>query len=276
MSTTSKQRLDIILVNKGLAVSREKAKRIILSGVVRVDGQMVDKPGTLISPESAIIVEEDPIPFVSRGGLKLQKALDIFKPPVEDRVYIDVGASTGGFTDCLLKYGAKKVYSIDVGYGQLAWKLRQDHRVVVMERVNIRDVTREDLEDEPQGAVIDVSFISLKIVLPVVKEILLPDSHIVSLIKPQFEAGREKVGKNGVVRSPDIHKEVLSEVLSTCLQLGLTFKGLTFSPIKGPKGNIEFLIHLYKGKGNTVSPYKNDIEYGHLIDDTVKAAHSEL
>ena len=153
---------------------------------------------------------------------------------------------------------------------------RQDHRVVVMERVNIRNVTREDLDEEPQGAVIDVSFISLEVVLPVVKDLLLPDSHIVSLIKPQFEAGREKVGKNGVIRSPEIHSEVLSKVLLTCIQLGLTLKGLTFSPIKGPKGNIEFLVHLYKGQGDVVNPYNNNIEYERLIDDTVKTAHSEL
>ncbi|HZJ56765.1 MAG TPA: TlyA family RNA methyltransferase [Clostridia bacterium] len=276
MSTTSKQRLDLMLVEMGLAASREKAKRIILSGIVRVDGQRVDKSGTFVSPEAKIFVEEDPVPFVSRGGLKLQKALETFKPPVKDRIYIDVGASTGGFTDCLLKFGAKKVYSIDVGYGQLAWKLRQDHRVVVMERTNIRDVTGKDLEDTPQGAVVDVAFISLRIVLPVINEILLPDSHIISLIKPQFEAGREKVGRKGVIRSPEVHREVLNNVLSTANQLDLTLKGLTFSPIKGPKGNIEFLLHLYKGHIGDERPLVDTVEHIRLIESVVKTAHGQL
>lgn len=276
MSTTSKQRLDLLMVEKGLAESREKAKGIILSGAVYVSGQRVDKAGTLISPEEDIHVEGDSLPFVSRGGLKLQKALDLFKPPVSNRIYMDIGASTGGFTDCLLQFGAKKVYSIDVGYGQLSWNLRNDHRVIVMERTNIRNVTRDDLPEAPQGAVIDVAFISLGIVLPVVKGLLLPDSHIIALVKPQFEAGRKKVGKKGVVRSPETHAEVLEGILSICHDLGFTMEGLTFSPIKGPKGNIEFLIHLYKGYEDSTDLGSHVEENRRLIDRVVMASHEEL
>lgn len=275
MSTTPKQRLDVLLVEKGLVESREKAKGIILSGSVYVGGRRVDKAGTLVSPQDEIRIEGDPIPFVSRGGLKLQKALDLFKPPVKDRVYMDVGASTGGFTDCLLQHGARKVYSIDVGYGQLAWSLRHDNRVVVMERTNIRNVTKDDFEELPQGAVIDVSFISLKLVLPVVKEVLLPDSHIIALIKPQFEAGREKVGKKGVVRSAETHKEVLQDILLACHKFGFVIKNLSFSPVKGPKGNIEFLVHLYYS-GQEYSFYDNNIDMEKLINKVVDSAHSEL
>lgn len=276
MSTTSKQRLDVVLVEKGLIQSREQAKRIILSGKVFVGGCMVDKAGTLVYPEDDIHIEGDSIPFVSRGGLKLQKALELFQPPVEGRIYMDVGASTGGFTDCLLKHGAKKVYSIDVGYGQLAWGLRQDDRVVVMERTNIRKVTRKDLEDMPQGAVIDVAFISLKLVLPVIKDLLLPDSHIIALIKPQFEAGRKKVGKNGVVRSPETHREVLENIVSISRKLHFIPKNITFSPIKGPKGNIEFLLHLYYCNIDEINSYDTGIDTGLLIDRVIKSAHEEL
>jgi len=275
MSTNPKQRLDVLLVEKGLVESREKAKGIILSGAVYVGGRRVDKAGTLVSPQDEIHIEGDPIPFVSRGGLKLQKALDLFKPPVKDRVYMDVGASTGGFTDCLLQHGARKVYSIDVGYGQLAWSLRHDNRVVVMERTNIRNVTKDDFEELPQGAVIDVSFISLKLVLPVVKEVLLPDSHIIALIKPQFEAGREKVGKKGVVRSAETHKEVLQDILLACHKFGFVIKNLSFSPVKGPKGNIEFLVHLYYS-GQEYSFYDNNIDIEKLVNKVVDSAHSEL
>ena len=276
MSTTSRQRLDVMLVEKGLAESREKAKRIILSGSVYVAGQKVDKAGTLVSSKEDITIEGDAIPFVSRGGLKLQKALDLFQPPVSGRVYMDVGASTGGFTDCLLQYGASKVYSIDVGYGQLAWGLRQDDRVVVMERTNIRKVTRGDLEELPQGAVIDVAFISLQIVLPIIKELLLPGSHIIALVKPQFEAGREKVGKHGVVRSPETHRQVLENIIAVCHQLGFILKNLTFSPVKGPKGNIEFLIHLCNCHEDEMNSYDMEMDAGGLIDKVVKSAHDEL
>lgn len=276
MSATTKQRLDIIMVKQGLVESREKAKRIILSGVVRVEGRIIDKAGTPVSPGDNIIIEGDPIPFVSRGGLKLQKALDVFRPPITDRIYMDVGASTGGFTDCLLQYGAKKVYSVDVGYGQLAWKLRQDPRVVVMERINIRNMTIEDLGEIPQGAVIDVSFISLKLVLPVVLKILSPDSHIICLVKPQFEAGRKEVGKNGVIKSPQVHKNVLKDILAFCENINIALLGLTYSPIKGPKGNIEFLIYLYnKGEGSGI-PRFSQTEINALVDRIIKESHGEL
>ena len=276
MSTMPKQRLDVVLVQKGLVESREKAKRIILSGAVYVAGQKIDKAGTLVSPEDDIYIEDNHIPFVSRGGLKLKKALDLFKPTVKNRVYMDVGASTGGFTDCLLQHGAKKVYAIDVGYGQLAWSLRQDSRVVVMERTNIRNVTKDNFEDLPQGAVIDVAFISLKLVLPVVKDVLLPDSHLIALIKPQFEAGRHEVGKKGVVRSPETHKEVLQEILLVSKQLGFHIKNLSFSPIKGPKGNIEFLVHLYKNSSDQESIEENFHDIEKLINKVVESAHREL
>lgn len=267
MSTASKQRLDLLLVERGLVDTREKAKRAILSGVVFVGGQRVDKAGTMVNSEDDIIIKSDPVPFVSRGGLKLQKALELFQPPVKGRIYIDVGASTGGFTDCLLQYGAAKVYSIDVGYGQLAWELRQDSRVVVMERTNIRHLTSADLSDVPQGAVVDVSFISLSLVLPVIQKILAPESHVITLIKPQFEAGREKVGKNGVVRCTDTHKEVLEKILLLSRDLDFIIKNLTFSPVKGPKGNVEFLLHLYKGEGT----------HGEIqVNNVVEAACIEL
>jgi 23S rRNA (cytidine1920-2'-O)/16S rRNA (cytidine1409-2'-O)-methyltransferase len=276
MSTTSRQRLDLVMVEKGLVESRERAKRIILSGAVYVAGQRIDKAGTFVSPEDDIYIERDSMPFVSRGGLKLEKALDYFKPPVNGRVYLDVGASTGGFTDCLLQYGAKKVYAIDVGYGQLAWTLRQDKRVVVMERTNIRNVTRADFDVSPQGAVVDVSFISLKVVLPVIKGLLLPDSHIIALVKPQFEAGPKKVGKKGVVRSQETHREVLESIVSTCYGLGFTVEGLTFSPIKGPKGNVEFLIHLYNNHEDSMSSEGHGAEIKELIVQVVSASHTEL
>lgn len=276
MSTASRHRLDVMMVKKGLVESREKAKALILSGTVYVEGQKVDKAGTQVSSQDEINIAGNPIPFVSRGGLKLQKALDRFNPPVRDRVYIDVGASTGGFTDCLLQYGARKVYSVDVGYGQLAWSLRQDDRVVVMERTNIRNVSKDDFVELPEGSVIDVAFISLTMVLPVIKEIILPDSHVIALIKPQFEAGREKVGKKGVVRSPETHKEVLQNIVLASNQLGFIIKNIDFSPIKGPKGNIEFLIHLYKGFEGEGLSHDGREKIWCMIDKVVDSAHREL
>ena len=276
MSTASRHRLDVMMVKKGLVESREKAKAVILSGTVYVEGQKVDKAGTQVSSQDEINIAGNPIPFVSRGGLKLQKALDRFNPPVRDRVYIDVGASTGGFTDCLLQYGARKVYSVDVGYGQLAWSLRQDARVVVMERTNIRNVSKDDFVELPEGSVIDVAFISLTMVLPVIKEIILPDSHVIALIKPQFEAGREKVGKKGVVRSPETHKEVLQNIVLASNQLGFIIKNIDFSPIKGPKGNIEFLIHLYKGFEGEGLSHDGREKIWCMIDKVVDSAHREL
>ena len=236
-----KERLDVLLVQRGLSTSRERAKADIMSGLVYVAGQRVDKAGTAVPEDAEIELRGSSLAFVSRGGLKLEKALDSFGVTPEGKICVDCGASTGGFTDCMLKRGAQKVYAIDVGYGQLAWSLRSDERVVVMERSNIRYVTREQVPDEIELAVIDVSFISLRIVLPAVKALLAPEGEIVCLIKPQFEAGREKVGKKGVVRDVAVHKEVLRDFVANAEALGFGVKGVTFSPIKGPEGNIEYL-----------------------------------
>jgi len=239
---SAKKRLDALLFEKGLFESREKAKATIMSGLVYVDSQKADKPGMAVGDDAQIEVRSShKTAYVSRGGLKLEKALDFFGINPEGLTVIDIGASTGGFTDCLLKRGAKKVYAVDVGYGQLAWSIRTDPRVVVMERTNIRFMKEEDLADRPDMAVIDVSFISLRLVLPVASGLLAPDGQILALIKPQFEAGREKVGKKGVVRDPAVHEEVLSNVVSYCEGCELYVKALTFSPIRGPEGNIEYL-----------------------------------
>ncbi len=236
-----KERLDVLLVQRGLSTSRERAKADIMSGLVFVAGQRVDKAGTTVPEDAEIELRGSSLAFVSRGGLKIEKAFDTFGVTPEGKICVDCGASTGGFTDCMLKRGAEKVYAIDVGYGQLAWSLRSDERVVVMERTNIRYVTHEQVPDDIQLAVIDVSFISLSIVLPAVKALLSHDGEIVCLIKPQFEAGKEKVGKKGVVRDIAVHKEVLRDFVSNAEALGFGVKGITFSPIKGPEGNIEYL-----------------------------------
>lgn len=241
-----KERLDILLLNKGLAESRAKAQAIIMEGLVFVGGQRVDKPGTPTDPEAQIEVRGKLCPYVSRGGLKLEKALDFFGVCPEGFACSDSGASTGGFTDCLLQKGAKKVYAIDVGYGQLAWKIREDPRVVVMERTNIRNVTPEQIGEPLDLSVVDVSFISLKLVLPVIHQLLKPTGQVLCLIKPQFEAGRDKVGKKGVVRELSTHVEVLENFLELARGLGFTVVNLTYSPVKGPEGNIEFLGHLSK------------------------------
>lgn len=247
MQGSQKERIDVLMVNKGLASSREKAKRLIMSGLVFVDQQRVEKPGTFIKCDDIIQVKGEDNPYVSRGGLKLEKALKNFSVPVKDRIWLDIGASTGGFTHCLLLNDAKKVYSVDVGYGQLAWELRQDPRVVVMERTNIRNVQLKDFPDPIQGVVIDVSFISLELVFPVAINLMENNSHMITLIKPQFEVGKGKVGKKGVVREQALHLEVLDHILEFANSLNLQILGLDFSPITGPKGNIEFLAHLYKG-----------------------------
>ena len=240
-----KKRLDVLLTEQGYADSRTKAQAIIMSGHVYVDGQKADKPGISYEETVQIEVRSGGCPYVSRGGLKLEKALRDFGVDPTGYVCSDSGASTGGFTDCLLQQGAKKVFAIDVGYGQLDWKIRSDPRVVVMERTNIRYVTTEQLGEMLDLSVIDVSFISLKIVLPVIKSLLKPESgQVLCLIKPQFEAGRDKVGKKGVVREPATHKEVLDDFVTLADTLGFTILGLTFSPVKGPEGNIEFLAHL--------------------------------
>ena len=249
-----KKRLDILLTELGYAESRSKAQAIIMSGMVYVDGQKADKPGIPYEETVLIEVRGETCPYVSRGGLKLEKALRDFGVKPQGYVCSDSGASTGGFTDCLLQQGAKKVFAIDVGYGQLDWKIRSDPRVVVMERTNIRYVTPEQLGEPLDLSVVDVSFISLKIVLPAIRELLKPDGQVLCLIKPQFEAGREKVGKKGVVREPETHKEVLDGFVTLAGDLGFTILGLTFSPVKGPEGNIEFLGHLTREKREGIVP----------------------
>lgn len=243
-----KERLDVLLVKRNLAESREKAKAIIMSGNVFVEGQREDKAGSTFSDEVQIEIKGHTLPYVSRGGLKLEKAMNNFELNLKDKVCTDVGSSTGGFTDCMLQNGARKVFAIDVGRGQLAWKLRQDDRVVCMEKTNIRYVTPEDLGEEIDFSSIDVSFISLTKVLEPIRNYLKPDGEIVALIKPQFEAGREKVGKKGVVREKSTHHEVIKLVTSYAASIGFQILGIEFSPIKGPEGNIEYLVHLKKSE----------------------------
>ena len=239
-----KKRLDVLLTEQGYADTRSKAQAIIMSGQVYVNGQKADKPGVSYEETVELEVRGAVCPYVSRGGLKLEKALRDFGVKPEGYVCSDSGASTGGFTDCLLQQGASKVFAIDVGYGQLDWKIRSDPRIVVMERTNIRYVTPDQLGEQLDLSVIDVSFISLKIVLPAIKELLKADGQVLCLIKPQFEAGKEKVGKKGVVRDKQTHKEVLDNFVALAAELNFTILGLTFSPVKGPEGNIEFLGHL--------------------------------
>lgn len=239
-----KKRLDILITENGLCDSRTRAKALIMEGAVFVDGIREDKPGSLFPEECKIELKSNPLPYVSRGGLKIEKAIREFGIDLSDKIVMDVGASTGGFTDCMLVKGAGKVYSIDVGYGQLDYKLRTDPRVVVMERTNIRNVTPGDLEDVPEFSTVDVSFISLKTVLPAIKSLLALDHGVCALIKPQFEAGKEQVGKNGVVREEKIHRQVVEEIVSFARSVGYGVFGLSYSPIKGPKGNIEYLIYI--------------------------------
>ena len=239
-----KKRLDVLLVEQGHADTRTKAQAIIMSGLVYVNGQKADKPGVSYEETVGIEVRGASCPYVSRGGLKLEKALRDFGVNPKGYVCSDSGASTGGFTDCLLQQGAQKVFAIDVGYGQLDYKIRNDPRVVVMERTNVRHVTQEHLGEPLDLSVVDVSFISLKIVLPVIKTFLKPTGQVLCLIKPQFEAGKEKVGKKGVVRDPAVHQEVLDNFVALTQEIGFKILGLTFSPVKGPEGNIEFLSHL--------------------------------
>ena len=242
-----KIRLDQLIFDKGLAESRERAKAYIMAGHIYVNGQKETKPGTSVAEDAALEIRGETLPYVSRGGWKLEKALRVFPLDVKDAVCIDCGASTGGFTDVLLKNGAAKVYSVDVGYGQLAWSLRTDPRVVCMERTNIRYVTHELIPEEMDIAVADLSFISLRLVLPAICSLLKPGAPMVCLVKPQFEAGKEKVGKKGVVRDPAVHAEVLREFLRYAPECGFGVKGLDFSPIRGPEGNIEYLAWLEKG-----------------------------
>lgn len=248
----AKIRLDNFLADNGLAPSREKAKALIMAGVVYVDNQKEDKAGTFITENQKVEVRGGDLKYVSRGGLKLEKAMSSFNIELSDKVCMDIGASTGGFTDCMLQNGAKKVFAVDVGYGQLAWKLRCDDRVVNMERTNIRYVTLENIGECLDFASVDVAFISLKLVLPVAYNLLSDSGEVVALIKPQFEAGKEKVGKKGVVKDIAVHEEVVSGIYDFVIEAGFSVLGLDFSPIKGPEGNIEYLIHLKKGAETTV------------------------
>lgn len=243
---SGKTRLDVLLVDRGLEESRQRAQAVIMSGVVYVNGQKADKPGMAVSPEVKLEVRGDRLPYVSRGGLKLEKAMKSFPIRLEGAVCGDIGASTGGFTDCMLQNGAAKVYAVDVGRGQLAWKLRNDPRVVCLERTNARYLSREQVPEELAFASVDVSFISLALILPPLAALLAEGGQVVSLVKPQFEAGREKVGKKGVVRDPAVHLEVLERFLDHARAAGLTVRGLTYSPIRGPEGNIEYLGYLQK------------------------------
>lgn len=263
-----KDRLDIVLVKRGFFSGRDKAKASIMAGIVYVDGMRVDKSGTMIHQDADIMVKENLCPYVSRGGLKLEKALEVFSIRLDDVVAIDMGASTGGFTHCMLEKGAKKVYAIDVGYGQLDYKLRTDPKVVNMEKTNIRYLDPDSIEEKADFISIDVSFISLNLILPIAARHLSQDGKIVCLVKPQFEAGRDQVGKKGIVRDPAVHKEVLEKVVSYGKKSGLHPAGLTFSPVTGTKGNIEYLLYFTK-KFVSIDVYD-------LIDDTVKNSHEKL
>ena len=264
-----KERLDVLLVKKGFYPSRERAKASIMAGIVYVDGQKSDKAGNMIDENAEIFVKDNICPYVSRGGLKLEKSMKLWPIDLKDTVCMDIGASTGGFTDCMLQNGARKVYAVDVGYGQLAWKLRTDERVVNMERTNIRSVTPDQLGEPIEFFSVDVSFISLHHIFPVAQAITTPDAMGVCLVKPQFEAGREKVGKNGVVRDPATHCEVLHNAMGYAAANGFAVRGLDFSPVKGPEGNIEYLMFVQKSDEPAV------------LDDSVakqvvEASHSTL
>ena len=264
-----KERLDVLLVNRGLAPSREKAKTMIMEGNVFVNNNREDKAGSTFPEDCQIEVRGKTLQYVSRGGLKLEKAMTHFGITLEGKICMDIGASTGGFTDCMLQNGAQKVYAVDVGYGQFAWKLRQDERVVCMEKTNIRYVTPEQIGDALDFASVDVSFISLTKVLGPAKELLKEDGQMVCLIKPQFEAGREKVGKKGVVRDKRVHEEVIEKVISFALETGFSIYNLEYSPIKGPEGNIEYLVYI----GRSEEPKKEESVDIHAV---VEAAHEQL
>lgn len=270
MNNIKSNRLDVILVQKGFFSSRERARASIMAGEIFVDGQRIDKCGEKIKEDANIEFRGDAMPYVSRGGLKLEKAIKSFNISLKDKVCMDIGASTGGFTDCMLQNGAKKVFSIDVGYGQFAWKLRNDPRVICMERTNARYLTYDDIKEYPDFASIDVSFISLKKIIPPIINLLGDKSEVVALIKPQFEAGREKVGKKGVVREASIHKEVIEEILNFIKNNNLKIKGLDYSPIKGPEGNIEYLVYFTKD-----SSYNENFDFN-FIDVIVNSSHENL
>lgn len=266
-----KKRLDVLVTERGLAESREKAKTLIMAGQVYVDGQKADKPGDTFSEDAAVEVRGKGLPYVSRGGLKLEKAMREFGLQLQGRTCMDIGASTGGFTDCMLQNGAQRVYSVDVGYGQLAWSLRTDPRVVNLERTNARYLTQEQVPEEIGFFSVDVSFISLTLILPAVRPLLAEHGQAVCLIKPQFEAGREKVGKKGVVRDKAVHEEVIEKIRSFALENGFSVLGLTFSPVKGPEGNIEYLIYLERSEapsqGEQVLSAQQVVEESHRALD---------
>ena len=248
-----KERLDVLVMDRGIAPSREQAKALIMEGKIYVDGIREDKPGTKVNSEALIELRGETLRYVSRGGLKLEKAVEVFPIELTDAVCMDIGSSTGGFTDCMLQNGAAKVYAIDSGRGQLAWSLRTDERVVCMERTNFRYMQPDDLPEQVDFATADVSFISLKKILPAAYPLLKDGARMVCLIKPQFEAGREEVGKKGVVRDPAVHRRVIREVADTAVQIGFAILGLDYSPIKGPEGNIEYLVYLAKGGAGSIS-----------------------
>lgn len=265
-----KERLDILLVEKGIITSRERAKACIMEGKVYVNGQKLDKAGEKVSVDADIEYRGDKLQYVSRGGLKLEKAMKIWPITLENKVCMDIGASTGGFTDCMLQNGAAKVFSVDVGYGQFAWKLRTDERVVCMEKTNIRYVTPEDIGIALDFASIDVSFISLRTIMPAVKALLGDKGEVVALIKPQFEAGRDKVGKKGVVRDKEVHLEVINTIINFLLENEFNVLGLSYSPIKGPEGNREYLVYFTKDKER-----EGNFELSQ-IEDIVNESHSQL
>ncbi|WP_353947930.1 TlyA family RNA methyltransferase [Sporolactobacillus sp. Y61] len=266
-----KERVDVLLVRDGFFESRERAQRAVMAGMVYIGEQRVDKPGSKIDSHTQFLVKGNPIPYVGRGGLKLEKALRVFPVHVSGKLMIDIGASTGGFTDCALQNGAERVYALDVGYNQLAWKLRNDRRVIVMEKTNFRYCTPADFQEGvPEFATIDVSFISLKKILPPLKTILLPGGDVIALIKPQFEAGRDEVGKKGIVRDPQIHKSVLKKIILFAEETGFILKGLDYSPITGGDGNIEFLTWLKSSAKRSIK------DPSLLVNDVVSRAHCRL
>ncbi len=269
-----KERVDVLLVERGLSETREKAKRSVMAGLVYSNELRMDKPGEKINDDTPLSIKGNVLPYVSRGGLKLEKALKEFDVDIAGKVMLDIGASTGGFTDCALQKGAKMSYALDVGYNQLAWKLRQDERVKVMERTNFRYVTASDLDGPlPEFCSIDVSFISLKLILPVLKTLLIPNGDAIALVKPQFEAGRDKVGKKGIVREPSTHKEVLNNMIEFALLKGFHVCQISFSPITGGEGNIEFLLHLK----NTNEPDEaGEFKANQTVDEIVAEAHKKL
>lgn len=267
---SKKERLDILLVEKGICESREKAKTNIMAGLIFVDGQRVDKAGEKVKVDADIVFKGEKLKYVSRGGLKLEKAMNTFGIDLTNKVCMDIGASTGGFTDCMLQNNAAKVFAVDVGYGQFAWKLRTDERVVCMEKTNIRYVTPDDIGVSLDFASIDVSFISLRTIMPAVKALLGDKGEVVALIKPQFEAGRDKVGKKGVVRDKEVHLEVINTIINFLIENELNVLGLSYSPIKGPEGNREYLVYFTKDKEREGSFELSQIE------DIVNESHSQL